>query len=121
MKSMVVPAVVLLMMVPFAASCTTLRSATAAKGGFASEARHGLSEKPEKETRKAEAPDTGQTPFTEQVAPDKQQNWASRHIPGWKALASFLPPPTEARMKWDEYYKSQRRAKGSQDGQGFGF
>ncbi|MEW6349652.1 MAG: hypothetical protein AB1646_11370 [Thermodesulfobacteriota bacterium] len=121
MKSVMVSAVALLMMVPFATSCTTLRSATATKGAFASEAKDGPTEKREKAPEKAEAPPADQTLLAEQIAPATQASWASRHIPGWRALTAYLPPPTDARMKWDEYYKSQGSIKGSQDRQRFGF
>jgi len=43
-----------------------------------------------------------------------RESWASRHIPGWKAVGNFVPPPTEARKKWDEWGK--RKAQPSETG-----
>jgi len=36
---------------------------------------------------------------------EEQDSWASRHIPGVKAISKFIPPPTDARRQWDERYK----------------
>ena len=33
------------------------------------------------------------------------ESWASRYIPGVRAISNLVPPPTEARMQWDERYK----------------
>jgi hypothetical protein len=32
----------------------------------------------------------------------EQSSWALRHVPGLKAVSDLIPPPNEARMKWDE-------------------
>ncbi len=37
----------------------------------------------------------------------EQPSWALRHIPGLKAVSDFIPPPNEARMKWDEAQKKK--------------
>jgi hypothetical protein len=36
---------------------------------------------------------------------EKEEAWASRYIPGASALSNLVPPPTDARTKWDEYQK----------------
>jgi hypothetical protein len=33
------------------------------------------------------------------------EGWASKYIPGWKKLSGILPPPTDARRKWDQWQK----------------
>jgi hypothetical protein len=35
------------------------------------------------------------------------ESWASRYIPGVKAISNFVPQPTEARVQWDERYKKR--------------
>ena len=35
------------------------------------------------------------------------EGWASRYIPGVKALSDFVPKPTEARVQWDQYHKNR--------------
>ncbi len=35
------------------------------------------------------------------------ESWAVRYIPGLKAASDFIPPPTEARMQWDERYRNK--------------
>jgi hypothetical protein len=35
------------------------------------------------------------------------ESWASQYIPGVRALSNFVPPPTEARIQWDEQYKKR--------------
>lgn len=32
-------------------------------------------------------------------------SWPMRYIPGLKAISDFIPPPNEARQKWDEAQK----------------
>ena len=36
-----------------------------------------------------------------------EDSWALRYIPGLKAMSDFVPPPNDARMQWDERYKSK--------------
>ncbi|MFH1114859.1 MAG: hypothetical protein V1792_13170 [Pseudomonadota bacterium] len=35
----------------------------------------------------------------------EEDGWASRYIPGVKALSKLIPPPTDARKKWDDHYR----------------
>ncbi len=37
-----------------------------------------------------------------------ETSWALRYIPGLKTLSDLIPPPTEARTKWDEWQKTQQ-------------
>jgi hypothetical protein len=37
----------------------------------------------------------------------EEPSWALRYIPGLKAVSDFIPPPNEARMKWDEAQKKR--------------
>jgi hypothetical protein len=46
---------------------------------------------------------------------ENDQGWASRYIPGVKAVSKFIPPPTEARKKWDERYKRWNNASDAED------
>jgi hypothetical protein len=64
----------------FASSCSTLRSGNPVKAGYA----------PEKPAFDVE-----------------EGGWAYRNIPGVKALSDFVPPPNEARTKWDESQKKK--------------
>jgi hypothetical protein len=36
---------------------------------------------------------------------EQQDGWASRYIPGVRAISKFVPPATDARRQWDERYK----------------
>lgn len=36
--------------------------------------------------------------------------WAERYIPGFRRVVNLLPPPTEARIKWDERMKRQHQS-----------
>lgn len=36
---------------------------------------------------------------------EEPEGWASRYIPGVKTLSKLIPPPSEARIKWDEQQK----------------
>ncbi len=36
-----------------------------------------------------------------------EESWASRYIPGVRAASNFIPPPTEARIRWDERYNKR--------------
>jgi uncharacterized protein YceK len=62
------------------ASCSTLRSAIPVKAGY----------------------DADKAGFD-----IDEEGWASRHIPGIKALSNFVPPPNEARTKWDDWQKKR--------------
>ncbi len=37
----------------------------------------------------------------------EEEGWASRYIPGVRAISKFVPPPTEARLEWDKRMKRQ--------------
>lgn len=37
----------------------------------------------------------------------EEEGWATRNIPGVKKLSELIPPPNEARQKWDERKKQQ--------------
>jgi hypothetical protein len=65
----------------FASSCSTLRSGSPVKARY-----------------DAEKP----------VFDAEEGGWAYRNIPGVKALSNFVPPPTEARTKWDEWQKKRQ-------------
>ena len=36
-----------------------------------------------------------------------EESWASRYIPGVRAVSNIIPPPSEARVIWDERYKKR--------------
>jgi len=44
--------------------------------------------------------------------------WASRNLPGVKTLSNLIPPPTDARMQWDEWQKKRSTRGVAQDAQG---
>jgi hypothetical protein len=69
----------------FASSCSTLRSGSAVKAGY-----------------DADKP----------VFDAEEGGWAYRNIPGVKALSNFVPPPNEARTKWDEWQKKRQETWG---------
>lgn len=37
----------------------------------------------------------------------EQPSWPVRYIPGLKTLSDLVPPPNEARLKWDEAQKKR--------------
>ena len=37
----------------------------------------------------------------------EEPSWAMRYIPGLKTVSDLIPPPTEARTKWDEWQKGR--------------
>jgi len=39
----------------------------------------------------------------------EEEGWASRNIPGIRSLSKFVPPPNEARTKWDEWQKKRQQ------------
>lgn len=39
----------------------------------------------------------------------EEESWLSRKIPGVKALSNMIPPPTDARLKWDQYNKNKQK------------
>ncbi len=46
------------------------------------------------------------TPAKASFEPD-EESWASKYVPGVKALSDFVPKPTEARVQWDKYQKNK--------------
>jgi hypothetical protein len=47
---------------------------------------------------------------------DENDGWMTRKIPGLKTLSKLVPPPTEARIKWDQRQKRQGNLMGSDIG-----
>ncbi|MGO9568334.1 MAG: hypothetical protein ACLP5H_12405 [Desulfomonilaceae bacterium] len=65
----------------FASSCSTLRSGNPVKAGY----------------------------DVEKPAFDAEEGgWVYRNVPGVKALSNLVPPPSEARTKWDEWQKKKQ-------------
>jgi hypothetical protein len=93
-----------------------VRSFLPSENPFAREAKQGSTDS-EENSAKAEAKSesaSDKKPFeaeAKQGAGVKKKKshpgWAERFIPGWRAASSILPPPTEARIKWDERQKRQ--------------
>ncbi len=42
----------------------------------------------------------------------EEPSWALRYIPGLKAISDLIPPPNEARTKWDEAQKKTETLSG---------
>ena len=82
MKKVFVVGLALIILLPLLSSCSALRSLSAAKPGFDTEARAGSPSPPPSQDQAGEI-------------------WATRYIPGMRYLSSTLPPPTEARSEWD--------------------
>lgn len=38
---------------------------------------------------------------------EDDEGWAKRNIPGLKTLSDLIPPPNEARIKWDQRNRKQ--------------
>lgn len=47
---------------------------------------------------------------------NEKSGWISRNIPSLEKLSNMIPPPTEARTKWDETQKKQREGNRTEDG-----
>lgn len=69
-------------------SCSTLRVGTAVKASY-----------------KADKP----APHQAADDGDLDEGWALRYVPGLKALARVIPPPTEGRKKWDQEFDRRYR------------
>lgn len=98
MKTVSLYAVGIAILLPFFVSCTTLRSGTPVKAAVS-----------------LDDPDLKADDFNVPAGsgfPSEKPSWTARYIPGWKWLADTIPPPTEARTKWDERY-NRRRGLGS--------
>lgn len=39
----------------------------------------------------------------------EEESWLERKIPGVKSLSNMIPPPSEARLKWDQYNKNKTK------------
>jgi hypothetical protein len=81
MKLISVLSAALILSLPLLTSCSTLNWSSAAKSG----------------------------PAVEAEAEDDERSWAERNIPGWEALLKRIPPPTEARKKWDRQQNKRRQ------------
>jgi hypothetical protein len=59
---------------------------------------------------------TGATTFMK-AGFEQQDNegWASKYLPGISFLSKLLPPPTEARLEWDERQKRMGQPGWGQD------
>jgi hypothetical protein len=47
----------------------------------------------------------------------EKQGSVTKYIPGLQSLSNLLPPPSEARTNWDQWYKKQSDPWKSRDGQ----
>lgn len=81
MNKLRVPAVAALVILPLVTSCTGFRAGTPTKAAFDAPAKAG--------------------------APSEVQGWASKYIPGVRAISQLVPQPSESRLKWDEWYKKR--------------
>jgi hypothetical protein len=57
------------------------------------------------------------TPAKASYEPE-EESWASRYIPGVKALSNAIPKPTEARIQWDQYHKNRNSSWNTDDNLG---
>ncbi len=39
----------------------------------------------------------------------EEESWLSRKVPGFKSLSNMIPPPTDARLKWDQYNSNKQK------------
>lgn len=46
---------------------------------------------------------------------EDKEGWASKYLPGGSFLSKLLPPPTEARLEWDEHQKRMSQPGWGQD------
>lgn len=59
---------------------------------------------------------TGAATFTKAgFEQEDNQGWASKYLPGVSLLSKLLPPPTEARLEWDEHQKRMSQPGRGQD------
>ncbi len=94
MKNVAIYAVGIAILLPFFVSCSSLRMGAPVKASFTMD----------DSDMKA---DDFRSPAGSGFPPETP-GWAARYIPGWKWLSDTIPPPTEARMKWDERNYRQR-------------
>jgi hypothetical protein len=81
MRKMFVTALAASLVLSLVVSCTHLRSGTPVKASF---------DLPAKTS-----------------APSEEQSWACRYIPGVRLISNLFPEPSEARVKWDDWYKKR--------------
>ncbi len=81
MNKMFVAALTGLVILPLASSCTAMRSVVPVRASFDSPAKASM--------------------------PPEEQGWASRYIPGVRQISNLLPEPSDARVKWDDYYRKR--------------
>jgi hypothetical protein len=81
MRKTFVTALAALLILPLVSSCTHLRSGAPVKASFDLPAKTST--------------------------PPEEQGWASKYIPGVRLISNLLPEPSEARVKWDDYYKKR--------------
>jgi hypothetical protein len=90
-------ALVLLIILPLATSCSTMNWGKPATAG------------PEISRN------TEENDFPDESEDSKESGgWLSRALPDFSSIWERIPPPTEARMKWDERRKRGQSAVGSQ-------
>ncbi|MDQ7785928.1 MAG: hypothetical protein RDU20_23945 [Desulfomonilaceae bacterium] len=46
---------------------------------------------------------------------EQQDSWASRYIPGVRAISRLVPPPSDARKEWDARYNKRNHQGDSAD------
>jgi hypothetical protein len=46
----------------------------------------------------------------------EKTGWVQRNLPSLETLSNMIPPPTEARTKWDESQKKQRDGAHTEEG-----
>ncbi|MCX5860688.1 MAG: hypothetical protein WCG29_00240 [Desulfomonile sp.] len=50
---------------------------------------------------------SGNTAVKASFEANENDGWMTRKIPGMKTLSDLIPPPNEARMKWDQRNRRQ--------------
>lgn len=94
MRTVALFPLVVVILLPLFVSCSALRSGAPVKASFS------LDDPDFKTNDFKSAAEAGSGP----PAP----SWAARYIPGWKWISDAIPPPTDARIKWDERYNRNR-------------
>jgi len=47
---------------------------------------------------------------------NEKTGWFQKNLPSFETLSNLIPPPNDARMKWDERQKKQRDGYRAEDG-----
>ncbi len=76
-------------LMPFCSSCSVIRAGAPVKADYS------------EEKDQAEAKKIGEL---------SEESWASRYIPGWRAVTGLVPPPSDARKKWDNWNRKRNRS-----------